>query len=243
MIAESNEALNALREKYGLPEGKIAAEGSRFVLEYPDGSRVPLLPWRVERRFTELRNVVTDGTLEGLSTCRSARFSASAPLRELLEKELDLIAFLAGSEIVSVFAVMTGGAVCNAVVRLANGVSGTVECGTKLPAGREDLDRHELIAARGTASDLTVDTQMRQKSVYLWNDAGEKSFTDTDMELFGMTDEEIGTVRAAFAVLADPQLGAAWKRAAARMTAAADAAFAADAAQQPVTLSEGEEIR
>lgn len=237
MCKKMNEALEFLRDKYGFPAGEITAQGKKYILRLADGSCCPLLPWRVERRFVELKKIIDGQTLENVSTFRFAHFSAEKSLEELLAAELDLMSFLGDSPIISIFSVVCGDATCNALVRLANGMSGSIECGTKLPAGKSDIDRHEIIAARGVASDRVADTQVPQESIYMWNEAGETCFTDVDTELFGLPNNEIWVVRAAYAVLADTSLAETWKAAAKAMQTAVAAAFESNNTKQPVILA------
>jgi len=98
------------------------------------------------------------------------------------------------------------------------------------------LDRHEIIARRGVASDRAVDTQVPQSSIYEWTTDGTRTFTDVDTELFGLPNEEIWIVRAAYAVLMKPELAAEWKSAAAAMKRYADAVVRSAAQNQPVDL-------
>ena len=225
MCKKMNEALEFLRDKYGFPAGEIVANGKQYMLRFADGSCCPLLPWRVERRFVELKKIIDGQTLENVSTFRFAHFSAEKTLPELLAAELDLMSFLGDSPITSVFSVCSGEVSSNSLVRLANGMSGSVECGCKLPAGKSDIDRHEIIAARGVASDRVVDTQVPQESIYMWNEAGETCFTDVDTELFGLPNNEIWVVRAAYAVLSDNSLVEKWTAAEKAMYAAVNAAM------------------
>ena len=76
MCKEMNEKLAFLRDKYGCSAGKIVSTGDTCELELADGKRVPLLPWRVERRFVELKKIVDGKTLEDVSTFRFAAFTA-----------------------------------------------------------------------------------------------------------------------------------------------------------------------
>lgn len=236
MCKQMNEALDFLRGKYGAPAGEIAAGGTDCVLRLPDGKTVELLPWRVERRFVELKKIIDDKTLEDVSTFRFASFSAGGDLKKMLMRELDLVEFLGSSPIRGVFAAGAAGAALNVLARLENGMSASIETGVKLPAGAAPLDRHEIIARRGVASDIGVDTQIPQSSIYEWTAQGAQTYTDVDTELYGLPNAQIWTVRAAFAVLSRPELGDAWNRAAARMRAAAEAAARADASQKPITL-------
>ena len=236
MCGKMNESLAFLREKYGCPAGEIVSGKDGFELAFPDGRRAALLPWRVERRFVELRKIIDGGTLEEASTFRFAAFSAGGDPVRAAAKELDLAAYLAGSPIRRIFAVRSGNAACNVLARFANGMSASVECGSKLPAGTCGMDRHEIIARRGVASDRAVDTQVPQSSIYEWTDGGVATFTDVDTELFDLPNEEIWVVRAAFAVLMKGELAPLWNQAAADMKKYADAVIRSDAENQPVML-------
>ena len=74
------------------------------------------------------------------------------------------------------------------------------------------VDRHEIIARRGVTSDLVVDTQVPQSSIYIYTSKGENRYTDVDMELYGFDDLQIDQIRSAFQVLKDPELGIKWQQ-------------------------------
>ena len=236
MCKKMNESLAFLRDKYGCPAGEIVSGNKGYELSLPEGKRIPLLPWRVERRFVELKKIIDGKTLEDVSTFRFAAFSAGGDPVAAAARELDLASYLAGSPIERIFAVRSGDAACNILARFANGMSASVECGSKLPAGNEGMDRHEIIARRGVASDRTVDTQVPQSSIYEWTAGGLATFTDVDTELFGLPNDQIWAVRAAFAVLMKPELAAEWTAAADAMKKYADAVVRSDAENKPVTL-------
>ena len=233
MIKKMNKALDFLREKYGVPAGEIVRGADYHQLRLPDGKTVNLLPWRVERRFVELKKFIDGKTLEDVSTFRFASFAADGDLRKILAKELDLAAWLSGSPVCRLYAV-GGGKVCNVIFRLANGMSGCAECSSALPSGAKPLDKHEIIARRGVACDRVVDSQIPQESIYVWSKNGHSAFTDVDTELFGLPDEAIWTVRAAFAVLAHPELAAEWNAASELSLRQSDAAFRSAETSQPM---------
>jgi hypothetical protein len=79
-----------------------------------------------------------------------------------------------------------------------------------LPDGAEIIDRHEIIARRGVASDRVVDTQVPQSSIYTYTAEKETRFTDTDAEIFGLSQDDVNIVRAAFKVLETPELAEKW---------------------------------
>lgn len=239
MWKNMQQALDALCEKYGAAHGTIENQDGRLQVRDAAGKQTILLPWRTERRFTELKNMMNNGTLEDVSTLRFASMTSGGCLRSLLIRELDLAVCLTGLKLTSVFAVCGGGKAANVIAKLEGGLNVSIECGTGLPEGADPIDRHEIIAARGVASDRTVDTQVPQSSVYLFNGHGEKRFTDTDEELFGLADEEILSVRAAFAVLSHPEYSDAWNNALKDAEQAADAVFRSDRERKVIAFGKG----
>ena len=234
MYKKMNESLAFLRDKYGCAAGEIVSGDDGAQLALPDGTTVALLPWRVERRFVELKKIIDSQTLEDVSTFRFASFSAGGDCIKAAARELDLAVYLSGSDLTQLFAVKSGDAACNILARLGSGMSASVECGINLPAGVEVLDRHEIIAKRGVASDRGVDTQVPQSSIYEWTEKGTATFTDVDTELFGLPNEQIWIVRAAFAVLMNADLAAEWNAVAEKMKKYASAIAESDAENKPV---------
>ena len=230
-LKKMNRGLAFLREKYGARKGEITVKnGHCFV------GTTPLLPGRMERKIVELKKMTENGTLEGVSTLRFASLAAkSSDMEAMLAKELDLAAYLGGSDVVRVMAVANGAAI-NVLAKLANDVNVSVEIGAGLPKGELGYDRHEIIAKRGVACDQTVDTHTKHESIRCWGEGGMAEFTDVDTELFGLSYDEVWNVRAAFALLqkrADPKV---WRAAWAKATKAAALAFAADKSKSAKTI-------
>ena len=238
-LQQMNNALQRLREKYAVAaDGEIIAAdansiGNAAVLKLVDGTVCKLLPWRIERRFVELKKLVDGKTLEDVSTLRFLNLKSAPCVRSLLYRELDLAAFLGEAEVTSIFAVANGKAM-NLIVRLADGKSVSIECSVALPDNAEPIDKHEIIARRGVACDRTVDTQVPQASIYEFTADGEKRYTDTDTELFGFDLDEILTIRAAYAVLSDTSLAAKWNAIDAKVMAQVAAALESDKTRKPV---------
>ncbi len=219
-----NEALAGLLQKYavdvaepwqlggdqsaeGAPaEGLTLLSGCRADADLPEQT-IPLRPWRSERRFQELKNLVENRTVTPVLMCRFACITdgQTLPLAAALYREFDLAEWLGGAPIATVYAAIDGERAANAIVRLANDVVCSVEAGSTLPAGTRTHDRHELIARRGVASDRVVDTQVPQSSVYVWSDSGADEFTDTDAELPGLDPDSVTLVRAAYDALSQPE--------------------------------------
>ena len=75
-------------------------EKDAFPPPWLSGKRFPLLPWRQERRFAELKSMVRDGTLKDVSSVRVCRIEkAGTDLRLLLYRELDLLEWLLDSPV------------------------------------------------------------------------------------------------------------------------------------------------
>ena len=93
-LKEMNEALQGLREKYAVSaNGELVASaagswGAAAELVV-NGKRIKLLPWRVERRFIELKKLVDGKTLEDVSTLRFASMVSGGGVERLLYRELD----------------------------------------------------------------------------------------------------------------------------------------------------------
>ena len=231
-LKKMNKGLDFLREKYGAGKGKMTIkEGHCYV------GTTPLLPGRMERKIVELKKMTENGTLEGVSTLRFASFAPKGTdIEMMLAKELDLAAYLGGSDILRVMAVRNGVAI-NVLAKLANDVNVSVEIGAGLPKGELGYDRHEIIAKRGVACDQTVDTHTPHASIRCWDAKGATEYTDVDTELFGMTYEEVWNVRAAFALLQGRAEAKVWKAAWAKATKAAALAFAADKSESAKTIA------
>ena len=231
-LKKMNKGLAFLREKYGAAKGEITVKDGHCYV-----GATPLIPGRMERKIVELKKFTENGTLEGVSTLRFAAFASKGTDPEaMLAKEMDLAAYLGGSDIVRVMAVASGKTAINVLAKLANDVNVSVEIGTGLPKGELGYDRHEIIAKRGVACDQTVDTHTPHASIRCWDEKGAVEFTDVDTELFGLTYEEIWNVRAAFALLQRRASAKVWTAAWSKAVKAADLAFKADKSKAAKTI-------
>lgn len=229
--ADLTAALNGLLEKYGKPplpppapqEFRVALDaagvtaggastfvpGSAIPGEESPENLLPLLPWRHERRFIELKRLVDDHVVDPVLMCRFSCTSDGEawPLEAILYREFDLAEWLTGTRIESMQASFGEGTsqqprYANVVLQVTGGAVCGLEVATTLPLATAMVDRHELIARRGVACDRVVDTQVPQQSIYAYTDDGEARYTDTDAELFGLEADEVNLVRAAYATLA-----------------------------------------
>lgn len=204
MKMECQEKLEFLLQKYGVSvSGSLQPDGRALIM---DGQEIPLLPWRAERRFIELKQMVDSKTVENVSVMRVCRIEpVGADFRRMLCRELDICQWILGDDAASVFAVQAGKTALNAAVTLSSGVVCTLELAATLRPGQAPIDKHEIISERGVACDRAVDTQVPQQSIYTFGACGEKTYLDTDFELFGCSPEETAVVRSAFGLLKEPQ--------------------------------------
>lgn len=166
---------------------------------------VPLLPWRSNRKFNELKSIVENQTIEDVALMRLSCYSIDPelwPLKSLLYRELDLCEYLSGSTIATLNHVTDKcGERINIVAKLVNGILCSIEIGMDRVSNFSMpplIERHEIIGARGTGSDLVVDTQIPQSSIYVFTKDESDQFTDIDMELYGHSPSEVDHIRSAF---------------------------------------------
>ena len=204
-LRQCEEKLQLLMQKYGVDAAfrpRLEQRGGCYYLEEPDVS-VPLLIWRQERRFAEMRGLKHSGRAGMPSVLRSERLvEADRPLTAELVRELDLCQWLMDSPIRSVCA-FRGGPALNLIATLESGVVCTVELAAALEGGVPLIDRHEINTRRGVICDRVVDTQIPQSSVYVFTAQERQEFNDQDFELYGLPPEQVSLVREAFAVLRD----------------------------------------
>lgn len=176
-------------------------------------NQVPLLTWRVKRKFTELKRIAEESVIEDVCLFRFCCIGSREKwsLFSLFYREMDLFEFIGNGRIVSVQAVVSGDQAGNALLRLDNDAICSVEVSSQLPSGMPMIDRHEIIARRGVASDVVVDAQIPQNSIYSYTQQGEKRYTDTDMELYGFDDLQTDHIRSAFQVLKQPEFQHNWQ--------------------------------
>ncbi|NLI72935.1 MAG: hypothetical protein GX361_09460 [Bacteroidales bacterium] len=204
---KKEEALLRLLEKYSV-ETKTPiniAYGWSLLNKQLQKNDVPLLTWRANRKFIELHKIVSGDTIENVCMLRFCSFGGKKwSLDALMYKEFDLCEYLGGGKIVSLHAVLNERLAGNIIVKLDNGIIGSVEVSVQAQPEEKLLDRHEIIARRGVASDLVTDTQISQSSIYTYTNTGASKYKDVDYELFGLNELEVEYIRSAFEVYKEP---------------------------------------
>lgn len=164
-----------------------------------DGKDVPMLPWRSERRFVELKKLVADGEINGISVMRTLRIvRKGADLWKEAYRELDLAQYILGSPICQIFAIGDGEHAVNLVAKTAAGYVCSFELSATLAESAPVIDKHEIIAISGVACDRAADTQVPQNSIYVFGGQEDAVYTDVDAELFGLNIDQCAVVRSAF---------------------------------------------
>ena len=208
MVNKIEHAVKQLMHKYEVTANTELnlLPGWSFLNKNLNYNDMPLLSWRFNRKFVELKKIVSDEVVENVSMLRFC--SLGDPnlwsLNALMYREFDLCEFITGSRIAYLHATLSYGLAGNIIVKLENGVIGSIEIGVQVPTGRPLIERHEIIARRGVASDIVVDTQVPQSSIYTFTENGNIGYKDVDNELFGMDEFQVEWVRAAFHHLKDP---------------------------------------
>ena len=190
--------LEFLLKKYSV--GKEAVlNGTTAVIV--NGKAYPLLPWRGERRFIELRNLIREGAIHGISVMRTLRIvKKGSDLYKELYRELDLAQYILGTEITEIFAVGDLAYALNIIAKCREGCLCTFELSATLGENAPVIDKHEIIAKSGVACDRAADTLIPQNSIYVYGEK-EAVYTDVDAELFGLSIEACAVVRSAFAIV------------------------------------------
>ena len=193
-MSKLQEKLDFLLGKYAVETKAVLKDDNTAII---DGTELPLLSHRCERRFIELKNVVNNGTLVGVSVMRVARIiEKGSDIYAALYRELDLCQYILQKSIKSIM-VMQNDNVLNAIATTENGIVCTIEISATLKKGEIPKDKHEIISQRGIACDVVVDAQLKQDSIYIFGEENKK-FTDVDFELYGLSIEEVAIVRSAF---------------------------------------------
>lgn len=187
--------LDYLLEKYAVPHSvKLAESGSTVMI---DGASYPILEWEDERRIVELANIKKSGRLGNVCTYRIAHTtSRGADLFKLLYREAGILTYTLGERAKDVFAISSGNCM-NLIIECESGTVATLELAATLGEGKEDIDKHEMIAEVGVACDRVVDTQIPQHSIYVFG-KDEAKYRDTDAELMGYSELQTSIIRCAF---------------------------------------------
>lgn len=171
---------------------------------------LPLMPWRIKRKFAEMNGLLKAGTVKKPLAIRVKNIRPEGPLGGgllgVLIQELDICEqLLFGDRIVRVFAVPDEKhAYLNALCATEKGVKISLEIGLS-PAAEGPVEMHEIVCRTGIITDVAVDTQTEQYPIYVYGKTGARTYTDTDYELYDMDETQRDCVRFLLRALADTE--------------------------------------
>jgi len=225
-------------EKKKTNEDLVLLPGYEFTGQVTGDNEIPLLPWRLRRKFVELKKIVDDSVIEDACLYRFCCMGSKDKwtLASLFYRELDLFEFIGNSRVTALNAVITDNEAGNAIATLESGAICSIEVSTQVPSGTTMVDRHEIVAGRGVASDQPVDTQVPMSSIYCYTKNGENRFTDTDFELYDLDDLQIDQVRSAFQVLKNPDVGKQWHKQHTHLMQLVQAVFESDKKHEKIKI-------
>lgn len=182
---------------------QCAKGGYRFYYDFAGKPKedsmqnVPMLHWRLKRRYIELKNVLDQELVKTALALRIHHIvpkeDFSASLEDTLFMEIDLAQWICGDKVNQVFASMEEHYM-NAILSTKGGVKLSMELGLT-PDGSQPVLLHEIIAKTGILSDVAVDTQTQQYPIYIFHGHDTKVYTDIDYELYGLSQSECDSVR------------------------------------------------
>ena len=198
------EKLNFLLDKYAVAKEAILSDDGKSVTV--DGKTYPILPWRSERRFIELKKIVDSNTVGAISHFKIMSINPkNVSLDDVLMRELDTAEYIGSLKITEIFKAENGPTAAVICMTDKKAVI-TLELSVNLKEGAALIDKHEIITDRGTACDRAVDSQTPLYSVYVYGENTDE-YTDVDFELYGLTAELVSVVRGAFDIAKNTELG------------------------------------
>lgn len=175
-------------------------------LQGTESTSIPLMHWRYKRSNIELRNLLLQGMVNTPLACRVQHMQANDDfvlnVEDILYMECDLAEWILDDKIARAFSSLSS-SYMNAIFSTDQSVKISAEFGT-LPKGSQPVILHEIIAKTGIVSDVAVDTQTRQYPIYVFQGPNTQSFSDTDFELYGLSQSECDAVRFILDVLRNP---------------------------------------
>lgn len=170
--------------------------------------RIPLMPWRFDRRLTEMRGLVGKGkAVYNLCAYKSVRVDwAGTDFNDILLRELDVCQWMIGQDIVSVYAVSRGDKAMLALAETAFGTVCAFDLAATLSPESKPVTRHEIIGVEGIITDRSINEQVPVDAVYVFKDDKKypDAYTDMDFSMLGLTSEEIQIVDFILDLLANP---------------------------------------
>lgn len=186
---------NTARKLWGVGDSTWGLDGYALCI---DGKALPLMPWRFDRRLTEMRALVErDGALRQLCSYKSLRIDrAGADFKEMLLDELDTCEWLTGDSIASIYATSNGEHALLVIAKTSTGLVCAIDFAATLSKESKPVTRHEIVGVEGLITDRSINEQIPVESLYLFRDSAKapETFTDMDNSMLGLIPEEVKTV-------------------------------------------------
>jgi len=181
-----------------------------------NGRKVHLMPWRFNRRLSEMRSLVGENHgVQNICAYKSVRIERSdRDFKRILLEELDTCSWLTGHETSSVYAVSNSDRTLLAIAETADGIVCALDLAATLSAESLPVTRHELIGEEGIITDRAINEQVPVSAVYLFKNSEKhpESFTDMDLSMLGLIPEEIQIVDFILHILAHPDEINEWNK-------------------------------
>ena len=185
-------------------------------IEYRDGhywlllheKRYLLMPWRTNKRLSNMRQVMTPDFAAGVSAMKSECVVQQCfPLLSLAAREIDICEWVLGDKVREVFALTDESRAFHLIGRMARGARITIDITNTLNEGVRETARHEVFAKGGSLVDLPVGMQLATEDVYAFrtDSAIPKTHSEVILGDTFYTREEAALIRDVQQVLANPQ--------------------------------------
>jgi len=185
-------------------------------IEYCDGhywlilheKRYLLMPWRTNKRLSNMRQVMTPTFAAGVSAMKSECVVQSCyPIEALAAKEIDICEWVLGDKVAEVFALTDEAQVFHLIGRMARGTRITIDITNALHGAVRETERHEVFAKGGSLVDLPVGMQLATEDIYAFRSDSEYPETYSEVILGDAfySREEAALIRDVQHVLADKQ--------------------------------------
>ena len=174
-------------------------EGPRYKTVCWDNGCAPLFPARERPQFRRVIGLKSD--VLGTPCAMTAYAVDSLPLDALLLRELDIAEWWLGGA--TVRARLYGcGATAMVTAVMDNDAALSLQVHSS-PFGPPQC-KHELFTTAGMASDRAVDTLLAHPALYVCTADGTETYTDTDILLYGLSDEALDEAYCLYNTLCAP---------------------------------------
>ena len=190
-----------------------------------ENQRIPVFDWRYSKKYYGVYATVP--MLGELSTLKTLDFAPNTQtMAQELFRELDLAEYILRSRVKSMMGFGTEQA-ANFIVRMENDTLLSLEMAVTMPAQARREVKHTVFTTNGMASDMVVDNVVVQEQIHVFNNGkNPETYTDDDVNLFGLSLEDQDICYAIYALLDEREDKAVWIRQEQRLLALIKGALA-----------------